>query len=376
LSSTSWAQKCKITIYGSLENSKIKKIYFYTENIEKKIDSVSVHKGRFIINKHVKCGERLILFLKKERKISSINSYIIYPDSSIIELTIIGNNFKNVDINTDKTNLERNRFNNGLKPYISKYENNRVIIDRINHRLESDSNLKLNKVIRDSLKAHLTYEDAIAEDVTNLKYDFIDNNPGSFFSLELLEMFTNRATYDTTIDLFKARFEKLRPLVKYSTKGNKLKLSFERVESSKVGKIAPRFSAVTIQGKKINNSSFHKVSFTILDFWASWCIPCREEFPFLKTLYKNYGLLGLQIIGLSEDTKKSLFINAIKEENLPWENALLEWKNVEFNVPAIPMKYLIDKNGIIIGKWLGNDVKFEEELENILKNSFREKRVK
>ncbi len=98
----------------------------------------------------------------------------------------------------------------------------------------------------------------------------------------------------------------------------------------------------------------------LIDFWASWCGPCRRENPNVVSVYHQYHDKGFNILGVSLDDTKSDWLQAIKKDGLNWTqvSGLKGWKEDVadlYGVKAIPMNFLLDKNGIIIAKGLRGD---------------------
>jgi thiol-disulfide isomerase/thioredoxin len=94
---------------------------------------------------------------------------------------------------------------------------------------------------------------------------------------------------------------------------------------------------------------------TILDFWASWCGPCRQEMPVMRRIYENYHSKGLEIIGISLDDNKEAWVAAVSDMKLVWPQIsdLKGWQSAaaeQFNVRAIPHVIIVDQNGTIIEK--------------------------
>ncbi|MFN3402967.1 MAG: redoxin domain-containing protein [Cytophagaceae bacterium] len=137
----------------------------------------------------------------------------------------------------------------------------------------------------------------------------------------------------------------------------------------KVGEKAPDFTITDPTGKSITLSSLQgKV--ILLDFWASWCLPCREANKELIHVYKKFNPEGFEIFSISLDSKKEPWMNAIKADKLTWPNHgsdLKGWDNkvaVAYNVGSIPATFLIDERGVIVAKDL-DEADLEKKLHFI-----------
>ena len=120
-----------------------------------------------------------------------------------------------------------------------------------------------------------------------------------------------------------------------------------------IGDMAPEFSIESSDGTFFKLSDF-KGKVVLLDFWASWCRPCRTENPNVVRLYNKYKNQNFTVYSVSFDQQKEKWLNAIKQDQLTWPNHVSEltgWKSTpgeKYGVTSIPKTFLIDKNGIII----------------------------
>lgn len=137
-----------------------------------------------------------------------------------------------------------------------------------------------------------------------------------------------------------------------------------------VGTIAPDFTQKTPQGADLSLSSLQG-QIVLLDFWASWCKPCRIENPAIVAAYNKYKSKGFTVLSVSLDKERGAWMKAIAQDGLVWPNHVSDlqfWNNAaarEYGVSSIPAAFLIDENGIIIGRDLRGNA-LEEKLAEVL----------
>lgn len=212
------------------------------------------------------------------------------------------------------------------------------------------------------------YKDLQNEQKAVLK-KFVQQNPASFVSLDALRSFAGPSPiYNEVMPLFSS----LSPALQNTDNGKDFKATLEKLKTTSVGSIAPDFTQNDPAGKPVSLSSF-KGKYVLLDFWASWCQPCRQENPNVVKVYNQYKAKNFTVLGVSLDRPngKEDWLKAIKDDGLAWNQVsdLQFWNNqvaALYGVRSIPGNFLIDPTGKIIARDLRGD-DLEQTLAKLLK---------
>ena len=196
---------------------------------------------------------------------------------------------------------------------------------------------------------------------------FIQENPDSYISLMALETYAYSADYTAIAPLYNG----LSDAVKQSEGGKAFGDRLPKLKAVAIGAMAPEFAEADTSGNVISLASF-RGKYVLVDFWASWCGPCRRENPHVVKTFNRYKGKNFTILGVSLDRPgaKDKWLKAIHKDGLAWTQVsdLQFWKSKTaelYAVRAIPQNFLIDPDGKIIAKNLmGDDL--SDKLEELL----------
>ena len=227
----------------------------------------------------------------------------------------------------------------------------------------------------DSLQSQMS--ETNSKDIKN-EFEYIRKNPSYSEAPNLLIYRLKRREGLKLFDEIYNLNNLLPSEVQNSEKGKELKQTLIDFAGSKIGSNAPRFFLTDINNTKISLNQFEEKGYVLIDFWASWCAPCRQDFPFLKEMYSKYKDKGLNIISLSRDENSEAWRKAIIKDSIElWTHASIKENNSDvekkYFVNAIPVKILINKEGIIIGKWRGGGEENKEEIRKLFTEIFEGK---
>lgn len=194
---------------------------------------------------------------------------------------------------------------------------------------------------------------------------FVDENPGSLASLAAVENIDMDQNYEYYKKVADALSKKI-PNSPYFQSLNERVVAMSKLA---IGAEAPEITMNTPDGETASLSSL-RGKVVLLDFWASWCKPCRAENPNVVKMYQKYNYKGFEVFSVSLDKQKQAWVNAIQQDGLVWSNHvsdLQHWQSAAaklYNISGIPQTYLLDQNGVIIGKNLRGPV-LEQKLQEL-----------
>lgn len=341
----------KSTISGTIANSE-NDSWLYLEKISPteviKVDSCQIKNEKFYFTYKTDSINFFRISLSKDNY-----ALIAYDKGDIIEL------------NADASNLVDYEASGS-----DEVEGNTKLLDIIQSlKLSTDS---LSRIYQMSIgtdkeafvmnNLRVQYDELLLKHKKNIE-QFIDENPSLFINLIAGQQLGSVAD---NIEYYKKIYTNLETRYPNNVWINNIKEKVLSLEKTAVGALAPDFTINDKNGKPFTLSTL-RGSVLLIDFWASWCAPCRKENPLVVELYNEYKPKGLEIIGISLDdstrkvSAKNDWLNAIKQDGLQWIQ-LSELQGFEspicgeYGIESIPSTFLIDENGVIIGRNLRGTV--------------------
>ena len=320
------------------------------------IDTVKVEAGTFSFSGSAKYPEMHYLNFEGVR---SLLPLVIEPGT--ITVQVIKDSIQNASVRGTKSNIDVSQFLEEVSTF-------NLALREISFELR---NAMLRKDSLNISDLQDQYDNMVAK-LTDFELSYITDNPDSYVSSLILEQQVTSGQVDSAEA--QLLFDQLDEHIKKTKSAQNIEklLNPEEVEKEKefpeVGEIAPDFQAPSQTGE-LNSLYKTKGKFTVIDFWASWCKPCRDQSPELVELHNNYRSKGLTMMSVSLDRNNERWLQAIKDDNLNWTHVsnLKHWKDpiaAEYNVRSIPELFLIDEKGAVLAR--SHDL---ASIKSILKNA-------
>ena len=331
----------------------------YFDEGKKIIDSARIINGHFQFEGYISAPVKAELTDMNGR---IPNNYLnvfegFYIDPVKMSISLINNHFKEAKLNGSKTNQDWIFIESRIIPLYVK-------MNQLKERINNDSISNLSA--KDSL-------DYYKSKTANAIFNFITQNPNSIISAEVTPWLND---YGISNDSILHLLDGLNDNIKNTYSFQRIKESVIYTINSSINHTAENFIRTDAHGEKLSLSGF-KGNYVLLDFWASWCVPCRKFTPHLKGLYKKYHSRGLEIIAVSCESKYADWYKAIKQDSIELFHNVLSFTDSDmdflkthdnmleasfngelrkqYNFMPIPAQLLVDRNGVIIGRYVAQE---------------------
>lgn len=287
----------------------------------------------------------------------------IFMDPAVMKVAVNLNDLAHPVMQGSKTQKEYEAYEASIEPVNQK-------IKELQKQLAVEKDSVAKKAIKSAINT-------CSAKTTDLTFEFIAKHPDSYVSVYQLAFYGQLKPFDTT----KKVFASLSPAVQQTRIGTMIHKQIVAIEASLPGKEVGNFTSTDINGSTLSLADF-KGKYLIIDFWASWCVPCRKSHPHLRAIYDKYKSQGLDIIGVADDdVRPQIWKKAVAQDSIGiWHHILSgtdqdkKMKGIEnpddlmerFGVTGLPTKFIVDPNGKILAKFIGDDAEgIDSELKKI-----------
>ena len=269
-------------------------------------------------------------------KYKNVNkSFAVYLDTNHLDIKSSMADFENPEINASVSNAEWIKSRNDLKSWSE--ERNRLMMPIAKGEVSDTTAIK-------TALQRVKMLDSLTQDY---RINTINSEQPTYFTLH--ELFFLRTDLSSLqIENLFSRF----PPDLQNSKDGKYLAQYLLNARPKVGDVALEVKGRDSAGQQ-HSLSEYKGKYVLLDFWASWCVPCRQQNPELIQVYEKYGKKGFEILGFSMDGDKNDWLGAVRKDRLPWisvsdSKGYYSPACAAYHVRAIPASFLIDPKGVVV----------------------------
>jgi thiol-disulfide isomerase/thioredoxin len=354
---------------------------YYSDNVNNRVkDSCIINNGSFMFRGNISEPTMAYLTLKEEKRTES-NSTNFFLEPVEMSVSLKFNNFSSATVTGSKIQDEyaaltksKEKIRQRMQPLSDSYSRENAAYTLAVKSKKDEHSLDSMKEVAANL--HKQFE-PFNKEMDEKDYEFFSKHPQSYVSAYMMRFHVSKLSLESLQNYY----DGFGPRLQQSVFAKEIADEIEKLRSGSPGSKAKDFSTVDINGNKLKLSDY-KGKYVLLDFWASWCVPCRKGNPHLKELYTKYKDKGIEFIGIADDDRaEDAWKKAVDKDDigiwkhvrrgLKYENGVFDRStdiSENFGIHTLPTKILIDPNGIIIGRFSEE----EEPLNKKLKEVFGE----
>jgi len=336
-------------------------------------DSSKIENGKFIFMGKISQPTQALLSDKND-----FNRVFIFLEPRNMKISLSKDKYEECKMTGSKTQNESDLVNKMEKPFHERILALRDQKNKINDSINNTKDGSAKVLLENKVEEIDRLWSQTGKKIDSIQIKFVLENSESFLTVVYLRWLGS--SEKISLDSTKSIFNGLANSLKESSYGINIIEDIRKKENVLVGAQAPDFKATDLNQQTVTLSQFKGKSEVLLDFWASWCVPCRESNPHLKTIYKKYHSKGLEIIAVSVDENKKAWIEAVNQgstgmwyqipiaQKWPCGPSQLTKDDIEQNYSyrGVPNQILIDKNGKIIGRFTSASKENQESLDRLL----------
>lgn len=367
------------TVKGKLTgmSDDIKIMVLDRQNGNSQFDTLNVEKGEFVYTGKTKQRQQLTFMRLSKKEQEVIRTKWKGKKGMILsgkfDLTLFVSPGKQIEIRGDQKDFP-------FVEVISEDEFNKGMMELQHLNLKE---LKEINILHDALNEAVLVDDSVAkmdvfkkqndlrERIAQRTMEWIETHSDSEYAMWL---YLNSGLTNKTPEELKLKYDHFSTSVQQSESGRKLAELIQIRTALAPGAPAPDFILKNIYTGEDIHLTDYRGKYVLLDFWASWCVPCRKSHPHLLSVNQKYQGRNFVILGIASDRKNEVIKKAAQEDQINWPQMNIYEKrngqkqlNILYDISAIPTKVLIDPEGNIVMKCVGNSVEIDRKLEEIFK---------